>query len=273
MAKKSLMLSSSMLLSSLLALWGCGLKPAVGTEPTPASAAECATASQSYQDDIAPLLNANCISCHSGAGASAGVQLDTYDSVVSNSARALDAMSNGSMPPGGALAASQVDTFRAWAEGGLCQVVGNVDAGTAESDAGEVVDQYACPSGQTWPAGAEGRLMNPGMSCISCHAAQGEGPTYSLAGTVFDRFHSADLCYGAADVQVEITDANQQVITLTTNATGNFYSSANIAFPATAKVKRDGLERAMVAAVPHGDCAACHTVEGANGAPGRIVAP
>jgi hypothetical protein len=43
--------------------------------------------------------------------------------------------------------------------------------------------------------------------------------------------------------------------------------------PYTAKVIVDGLERAMVTPQVSGDCNACHTEAGANGAPGRVRTP
>jgi hypothetical protein len=57
------------------------------------------------------------------------------------------------------------------------------------------------------------------------------------------------------------------------NAVGNFYSTAAVARPFQAKVVRNGLERVMTVAQTTGDCNSCHTVTGANGAPGRIMAP
>lgn len=42
--------------------------------------------------------------------------------------------------------------------------------------------------------------------------------------------------------------------------------------PYTAKVIRDGVESKMLTPQSNGDCNACHSVDGASGAPGRIVA-
>jgi hypothetical protein len=43
--------------------------------------------------------------------------------------------------------------------------------------------------------------------------------------------------------------------------------------PFRAKVVADGRERVMLMPQTNGDCNACHTESGKNGAPGRIVLP
>jgi len=48
------------------------------------------TSSISYQRHIVPILENNCVSCHTGGGASAGIHLDTYNGV-------LDAVSTGQL--------------------------------------------------------------------------------------------------------------------------------------------------------------------------------
>jgi mono/diheme cytochrome c family protein len=72
---------------------------------------------------------------------------------------------------------------------------------------------------------------------------------------------------------VEIVDANGAKIVMQTNSVGNFYSTNAVATPYTAKVVRGGAELSMGAAQTETNCATCHTRDGANGAPGRIVAP
>lgn len=46
------------------------------------------TSTMSYQQHITPIIQNNCIACHTGSGANAGVQLDSYEGVY-------DAASNG----------------------------------------------------------------------------------------------------------------------------------------------------------------------------------
>lgn len=49
--------------------------------------------------DIAPVLQANCVSCHSGTSARRGVRLDTETFAIQNASRALSIVSLGRMPP------------------------------------------------------------------------------------------------------------------------------------------------------------------------------
>jgi hypothetical protein len=131
-----------------------------------------------------------------------------------------------------------------------------------------------CTSGQTWTRGDRGSsVMHPGGACISCHETSG-GPRLTIAGTVYPTAHEPDDCDGVSgSLQVVITDANGRTLTLSVNAAGNFYSTSSVAFPFHAKVVSGGAERAMTAAQTSGDCNSCHTVAGANSAPGRIMAP
>ena len=126
--------------------------------------------------------------------------------------------------------------------------------------------------------------MNPGLSCLTCHAGGGggggededEAPFYALAGTVYPTAHEPNLCYGANGsngAKIVITDAASRTITLTPNASGNFFYDGPITFPFHAKVTYQGRERIMVAAQSNGSCNSCHTQNGANGAPGRILLP
>jgi hypothetical protein len=127
-----------------------------------------------------------------------------------------------------------------------------------------------------WTAGDSGSPeMHPGANCITCHS-KGEGPAYLVAGTVYQAFHEPDNCYGVEGVVVQITDANGQVIKLTTNKAGNYTvrtKDGAIAMPFHAKVIFQGKERMMMGAKGNGNCANCHTMNGANGAPGRVIIP
>ena len=138
----------------------------------------------------------------------------------------------------------------------------------------ETVSADVCASGSRWAGGDhESELMHPGTDCIACHIREGEGPRYTVAGTVYSELHQADDCFGVSGATVEITDANNAVTVLTTNEAGNFFTNAKIAFPYTIKVFQDGRQNQMVAAQSTGACASCHTKDGANAAPGRVTAP
>jgi hypothetical protein len=141
-----------------------------------------------------------------------------------------------------------------------------------------------CTSMNNWTGGnRESPLMRPGGACISCHQKGGEGPIFSVAGTLFPTPHEPDDCNGVsntAGAQVVITEANGTAHTLNVNAAGNFYlESATFAYPYQAKVVYQGRERVMVEAQKSGDCNECHTEAGTHtdagtqNAPGRIFLP
>src|SRR5207253_691976 len=131
----------------------------------------------------------------------------------------------------------------------------------------------------TWTGGTRGSAsMNPGIACISCHAATGgEAPLFALAGTVYPTAHEPDLCNGvngvAAGAQIVIAGADGHMITVTPNAAGNFAYQGSVALPFQARVVYMGRERIMSTPQSSGDCNGCHTPSGSNGAPGRILLP
>ena len=115
--------------------------------------------------------------------------------------------------------------------------------------------------------------MHPGADCIGCHEDSGEGPLYSVAGTVMGDASDADDCFGVPGVAVRITDAGGTLHEVVTNAAGNFFLSEHVPTPYTVELEREGRTTAMVAPQSDGACATCHTEVGANGAPGRTIAP
>jgi len=121
--------------------------------------------------------------------------------------------------------------------------------------------------------------MNPGRSCVQCHAELNDpvhAPLYVVAGTVMVAEHEADDCRGAAWMTVVLTDSEGIEWIMTANSAGNFWldPDATVAMPFVARiVDGSGNERVKQAPVSDGDCAACHTREGTNGARGRLVAP
>lgn len=135
-------------------------------------------------------------------------------------------------------------------------------------------DTGVCSSGTEWTGGdEESPNMNPGQDCIACHAS-GEGPTFTIAGTVMGDFADPDDCNGVEGMIVRITDADGVLIELTSNAAGNFYSTKAVAMPYTAEVEgADGVIGTMSGEQTSGACGSCHTAEGAEGAPGRVVEP
>ena len=196
-------------------------------------------------------------------------------------------------------------------KGGLCTdppPKGPTDAGNlgdANPDAAP-----GCTSGMYWTMGnTKSPDMHPGGACNACHSAS-KGPNLTFAGTVYrGGVHDVDDCDGTgqpAPITVVITDRNGQTATLEVNDAGNFYLQApsrdggagdggrfggggfggggkggngngngNGGFraPFHAKVVAGGVQHLMVGSVTSGDCNACHTSAGINGAPGRILTP
>jgi hypothetical protein len=152
-------------------------------------------------------------------------------------------------------------------------------------------DEPVCSSGRI--AGtSEGEDMAPGQACLACHAyvnAGGDGmeaPSFGFAGTVYETGHEPDGCVGgpvdgaaaAADGtadrgQIEVTAATGERFVAPVTAGGNFMLDAAIARPFTARIVYHGRSREMVGRQASGDCNACHTADGATGAPGRIRLP
>ena len=144
-----------------------------------------------------------------------------------------------------------------------------------EGSGGAKVPSSTCLSGMKWTGGNEGSPeMHPGGDCISCHA-RGEGPRFLAAGTVYQQLDEPNDCYGVKGVVVQVTDAKNKVYKMTSNASGNFNvrRGGPITFPIRVKLFFNGRESAMATPQMTANCAACHTAAGANGAPGRVVAP
>lgn len=237
--------------------------------------------------DIQQLLENRCIGCHL-AGASVPPLL-TYDDLLkpapsdpkkTMAQRSLERMQDTTspMPPAPAEppTAAEIQTWQAWVSGGTPKGAACTDTG--DGGAPPATNPYAtptvCTSNKTWSGGNDGSgSMRPGGACITCHSMRG-GPAYVVAGTVYPTAHEPNDCNGApGPITVEITDANGAVTTLQANSVGNFYSRAKVAAPFHVKVKSGTKERAMSASLTAGDCNSCHTEQGVNGAPGRVMAP
>jgi len=180
--------------------------------------------------------------------------------------------------PGAPVPEADIAAFERW-----------VASGAPSGDCEPVPDPFAgpvtCSSGTWWEDEDDGSSrMFPGRACIDCHTREDDddAPTFSVAGTVYPTGREPNDCNGVRspdDVQVVITDALGRVYTLAPNRAGNFFlerkSSAPFAYPYTAKVVSGGgtKVRAMNTAQQSGDCNACHTQDGRDDAPGRVVIP
>jgi hypothetical protein len=257
--------------------------------------------------DVLALLRAKCQSCHSNPPSprSVPMSLVTYADLVApavsdptktTAAMCVERMQNTvtPMPPAPAAPATAADVavMQAWIDAGMpstCDAppAGSAGAGAGTGGTGVVANPYdtpvVCTSNKQWTGGNDGSAnMHPGGACINCHSSGGgeeQGPSFAFAGTVYPTAHEPDDCNGlngsSTMAQVIVTDANGAMITMNVNSVGNFsYSSRTaVALPYHAKVVSNGQERAMTAAQQSGDCNSCHTENGANDAPGRIMAP
>ena len=246
--------------------------------------------------NVAQVLQSRCLACHSAPPTNgATVPLVTYAQLTAQSSqypgqtyaqRSLARMQNSTrpMPPGGGASAAEISTIQGWVNSGTpsgsCSPTGSPDGGTPPSgtpDAGSssVPDSPpVCTSGITWYLGDLGTdLMHPGRACIDCHSSSGRGPTFSAAGTVYPTTHEPDDCDGKSGITVNITDASGQTASTTANSVGNFSFKNSFQFPIRASVQASGRTRQMLTPQMSGDCNLCHTQNGTQGAPGRVVAP
>ncbi len=269
------------------------------TQPPPGEGLPC---------DVARLMNDSCGACH-GHPPAGGAQtsLLTYEDLIQPAlsdpsktlaedslARMQDAASP--MPPTGLLDAAAVEPLARWIADGMPQAT--CDETLTPPD-NPYDTPLVCTSNRWWTDEHEGdEEMHPGMACVACHLdpdAFGAGdddddddddddeeeeedddlPIYSIAGTVYPTAHEPDDCYGVDNgaVFVLVEDADGVQVTLGTNEAGNFFTEASLRAPYRVKVIRGDAVRAMSEPAEHGDCNVCHTQDGAEEAPGRIMAP
>ncbi len=156
------------------------------------------------------------------------------------------------------------------------------DAAVTDASTIDAFDPYAtpevCSSGATWTHGDIGSaLMHPGRACITCHATNFRAPRFTVVGTVYPTAHEPDDCNGVngfnEDVHILVIDANGVVQDLLPNDVGNFGSGDVTALPITAQITYQGRSRTMTIPANSGDCNSCHTDQGTNAAPGRLMLP
>lgn len=248
--------------------------------------------------EVAQFITTRCTNCHRSpptAGATmalltredfvAASYVDATRSYAERSVVRLHQSGN-PMPPASnpQATAAELAAFEAWVDAGSpAGSCASIDAGPAPT---------TCASGSSWTmANTAAEEMNPGLACRACHLGQnfnGQNPgllsqperAYFFIGTVFPGLHEKNLCNAPppAGGKVEILDKNG-VLRLTlpvTNPAGNFFSASTttpIALPYTARVTLGGRTRAMATPQLNGDCNACHTEQGEQGAPGRVYWP
>jgi hypothetical protein len=101
-----------------------------------------------------------------------------------------------------------------------------------------------------------GSSHNAGRNCLQCHNS------FRLAGTAWNASGTA----GAARASVRVTSApdggGSVLATLTSDATGNFYTSQSVALGGVYVdvTGASGTRRSMKAALTNGGCNSCHGV-------------
>ncbi|MDQ3366111.1 MAG: hypothetical protein M3680_11860 [Myxococcota bacterium] len=261
-----------------------------------------AVASSEFPCEVAEVL-ATCWGCHSsppkgGAPMSLVALADlramsTVQPAASLAERAVVRMRQADrpMPPVGLPrpSAAAIDAFAAWVTAGTPP--GSCEGVQPPGDGGPTGPfETVCSSGSKWPIGGgdddddddeEGSPdMNPGLPCRTCHLAQEPERAYFFMGTAYPTLHEQDRCRSIVPpgTRVEILDNTGQVaLTLPVRASGNFFSSSTlpqVALPFTARVvSPTGLISQMSTPQMTGDCNGCHTEQGINGAPGRVLLP
>ena len=248
--------------------------------------------------EINDLLAENCRACHGGTPAGGAVNsMMTYDDLLADSLSApgttvgelsLQRMQAdmGQMPPlpSPKVPQAQIDVWAAWVDAGM--PTGDCSPGPDEPDPFDV--DPVCTTGQYWNGGLfqESSRMDPGRACIDCHENPQNyggfegGPYFAFAGTLYATGHEPDDCNGVngdvSGAQIVITASDGASMSLTPNSVGNFGTSMTPGpGPWTVKVvAANGMERAMAGALTDsGDCNSCHTQDGANDAPGRVIIP
>jgi len=241
--------------------------------------------------EVQAILENRCIACHDGTRPESPRLLDYADLVAPSKADPSTTMAQAAlgrmksttspMPPPPAVRpdAAEVEPFETWVILGTPKRnVTCTDAPPPPSTTPPVTGPTGCTSGKTWTGNDTGSpLMHPGAACNACHQVMG-GPNLVIAGTVYPSLHEPNDCNGSVSppaLTVTITDSKARVLSLPVNAAGNFQieHTAKLTPPFKASVSNGTKTTAMTGSVTSGDCNSCHTVAGANGAPGRIMGP
>ncbi|MEW5853122.1 MAG: c-type cytochrome [Myxococcota bacterium] len=260
--------------------------PDAGPIPTPP---ECGDVGYQVARD---LVNRYCVPCHVEGGGQ--VPLDTHEAGLTPSTHpAYPSMTrwrssylrmlDQSMPPGSVVPTSgEMELMRRFVAAGAPRYACDADGGVLpDTDAGP--PPTTCGTGSYWPTnehrvtGRSAAEMHPGRNCIECHLEMERAPDdFVVAGTVMRTFHDRDDCESnvpPSGVTVRITDANERIVDLTVNRNGNFYTRFPVQPPYRAEVRYGGRVRRMFTAQMDTNCMNCHTEQGEEGAPGRIVVP
>jgi hypothetical protein len=118
--------------------------------------------------------------------------------------------------------------------------------------------------------------MLPGRVCQDCHKQGGTGEPFvwTASGTVYPSPTALCDTGGVDGVTVDILDgmSGNVLISLTTNRSGNFYTSESLnSSTIRARISKGSAVQEMVIPSPSTACATCHQPGGEAG--GRIYLP
>lgn len=107
-----------MLAAMVVALLSCKKE-----KPAPTAASNCPqadTATITYSNYVARVMQQHCTGCHGGANPSRGIRLETYEQVKQANANGkwYRSMENGSMPPSGKLDECTLAKLKKWVDSG-----------------------------------------------------------------------------------------------------------------------------------------------------------
>lgn len=239
--------------------------------------------------DVQAVLRARCQTCHGRPPVSGAlVPLLSYadltapsllEPAITVAASSVKRMKDSALPmppaPAPHVSSEELAAFEAW----LAQGTPRVDCDPTNPSTDPYDAPATCSSGKYWGGFDSGNpWMLPGHACITCHRKTNRAPRFTLAGTVFSTAHEPDKCHGvdaSVGATIVITDANgQELPPIRVTAGGNFgVILPDLALPYRAKIVAGGKERVMLTPQVNGDCNACHSQQGAQGARGRIILP
>src|SRR5487761_854495 len=136
-----------------------------------------------FHKDIQPIFNQNCVDCHSGSSASAGLQLDSAQGVLAGGASGkaivpgnskesllVQKITEKSMPPGGPLSDQQIALIAAWVDQGAKtgEDAARKGPGARGQGSGQAPQPPRAPISVIASAAQERALIN--QYCVVCHS-------------------------------------------------------------------------------------------------------
>lgn len=146
-------------------------------------------------------------------------------------------------------------------------LLGALVTACADPAVDDVIERLG-PEARGVPQGPEHR---PGQPCATCHRDGGEGPVFTLAGTVY---RDSTQALPLERAIVELVDAEGVRRDFITNCAGNFYIETDDwqpAFPVWVQVRFRDKSIAMLTPIQRErSCASCHFDPAGPGSAGHV---